>query len=99
MSDLVRILFGVVMIVLFINLLPIIGSIAVILLAITLIANLIGFFTQKKRRNNHYSSTQQYYEEPNIENENIHFESYGRVNPDVIDVEYTEKEEKQRGII
>lgn len=94
MSDLVRILFGVVMIVLFINLLPIIGSIAVILLAITLIANLIGFFTQKKRRNNHYSSTQQYYEEPNIENENIHFESYGRVNPDVIDVEYTEKEEK-----
>lgn len=93
MSDLVRILFGVVMIVLFINLLPIIGSIAVILLAITLIANLIGFFTQKKRRNNHYSSNQQYYEEPNIEHENMHFDTYGRVNPDVIDVEYTEKEE------
>ena len=32
-----------------------------------------------------------------IENENIHFDTYGRVNPDVIDVEYTEKEEEQRG--
>lgn len=93
MSDLVRILFGVVMIFLFINLLPFIGSIALIFLAITLIANFIGFFTQKKHRNNHYSSNQQYYEDPNIEHENIHFDTYGRVNPDVIDVEYTEKEE------
>lgn len=93
MSDLVRILFGVVMIFIFINLLPFLGWIALIFLAISLIANLLGFFTQKKRRNNHYSSNQQFYEEPNIENENIHFESYGRVNPDVIDVEYTEKEE------
>lgn len=94
MSDLVRILFGVVMIFIFISLLPFIGWIALFFLAISLIANLIGFFNQKKRHSNHYSSTQQYYEEPNIENENIHFESYGRVNPDVIDVEYTEKEEK-----
>lgn len=93
MSDLVRILFGVVMIFIFINLLPFLGGIALIFLAISLIANLLGFFTQKKRRNNHYSSNQQFYEEPNIENENIHFESYGRVNLDVIDVEYTEKEE------
>lgn len=93
MSDLVRILFGVVMIFIFISLLPFLGWLALIFLAITLIANLIGFFTQKKRRNNHYSSNKQYYEESNIEHENMHFEPYGRVNLDVIDVEYTEKEE------
>lgn len=92
MSDLVRILFGVVMIFIFISLLPFLGGLALILLAITLIANLIGFFTQKKRRNN-YSSNKQFYEESNIEHENMHFDTYGRVNPDVIDVEYTEKEE------
>ena len=94
MTDLVRIIIGVALVFLFISLLPYLGGIAIIFLVISLAANLIGSITGRKRRNTHYSSNQHYYEEPNIENENIHFDTYGRVNPEVIDVEYTEKEEE-----
>lgn len=92
MTDLVRIIIGVFLIVLFISLLPYIGGLALIFLAISLVANLISYITGKKRHKTHFSSTH-YYEDQNIENENIRFDTYGRVNPDVIDVEYTEKEE------
>ena len=99
MSDLVRIIVGVFFIFLFITLLPYIGGLAILLLIVSMVVNTFGYFSHRRsssrgRTYTNYRSSQDRYEEPNIENENVRYNTYGRVNPDVIDVEYTEREEK-----
>lgn len=91
MRDLMNVLLAVVFFGMFITFLPQLIFIVIIFSCVVWILNLIR--RSKNRSTNYGQSSNQHREEP-IEDQTTYYETRGRINPDVIEAEYTETVEK-----
>lgn len=89
MRDLINILLTIFFIGIFISFLPSLIFIVLIVFGIYWIMRAF----RGPRKTSYYNETRTNQEEP-IEDQTTYYETRGRINPDVIEAEYTETEEK-----